>query len=88
METQKLEIKESIEEIINRLEEVRNDAMEVREAREMGVHEDNFANEEADESELLESALFEAESCIDEMTQALMEEIDNLKALSEGIDDL
>ena len=80
------EIKIELEDIISRLEESRNNAMETRESNEMGLQGGDFDFDYVEDAENVESALFEFNSLIDEMIQIMGEEIENLRNIVEKID--
>ena len=90
----KEEIKTDLEEIIGRLEETRNSALDMRESNEMGLqsrdyeadydehHEINYE----EDVESLESAIFELQNFADGIIQFVGEEIENLRSLVEKVD--
>jgi len=80
------EIKIEMEEIVSRLEETRNNALEMRESNEMGLHGSDFNGDYMEDAENVESALFEFGSFIDEIIQIIGEEIENLRNIIEKLD--
>lgn len=89
----KKEMKRDLEEIISRLEEIRNNALDMRESNEMGLqsrdheidYDENYGNYEED-IESLEAAIFEFGNFIDGIIQVMGEEIENLRSLVEKVD--
>jgi hypothetical protein len=80
------EIKIELEDIIGRLEETRNNALEMRNSDEMGMEEKDFDGVYADDLENMESSIFQFESFIDDIIQIIGEEIENLRNLVEKLD--
>lgn len=81
MAIERKDIVDGLEEIIFRLEETRNDALEYRDSSDMGFHDSSFDSETSEMMEHAEAAIFEAGNCIDEMIQIIGEEIDNLRGI-------
>ena len=86
MVTKEKEIKLELEEIIIRLEETRNNALEMRESNEMGLQVNEFNGNYEEDMESVESAFFEFGNFIDEIIQVISEELDNLRNLLERMD--
>ncbi len=88
------EIKTDLEEIINRLEETRNSALDMRESNEMGLqsrdydadYDEHYANNSEEDVESLESSLFELQNLVDGIIQFVGEEIENLRNLVEKVE--
>lgn len=81
MAIEREDIVNGLEEIILRLEETRNDALEFRDSSDMGFHDSGFDSEMSEVMERAEAAFFEAGNCIDELIQVIGEEIDNLRGI-------
>lgn len=73
--------------VISRLEDVRDNAIESLGSRDVGLQDDDLDADVAHDIEGAESAFLVAEQQIDEMTQAMSEEIDNLRSLLEKVEE-
>ena len=90
----KEEIKTDLEEIIGRLEETRNSALDMRESNEMGLqsrdyeadYDEHYEKNFEEDMESLESAIFELQNFADGIIQFVGEEIENLRSLIEKVD--
>ena len=80
------EIKIDLEDIISRLAETRNNALEMRESNEMGLQFGDFESDYEEDMESMEAAIFEFGTFIDEIIQVIGEELDNLRNIVEKID--
>ena len=84
MAMEKEDIVKDLEEVILRLEEARNDAMEFRVSSDMGLDDSGF--ESAEIMERAEAAFFESGNCIDGLIQVIGEEIDNLRGIEANLE--
>ncbi len=86
----KEEIKTDLEEIINRLEETRNNALDMRESNDMGLQSRDYEGEYEErceeDVERMEAAIFAFGNFIDGIIQLMGEEIENLRSLVEKVD--
>ena len=82
----KNDIVKNLEEVVIRLEEARNDALEFRVSNDVGLGESGFDNEVPEMMERAESAFFEAGNCIDGLIQVIGEEIDNLRGIEADLE--
>jgi hypothetical protein len=90
----KEEIKTDLEEIINRLEEIRNSALDMRESHEIGLqsrdyekdYDEHFEENDEEDVESLEAAIFEFGIFVDGIIQLMGEEIEYLRSLVEKVD--
>jgi hypothetical protein len=88
------EIRTDLEEIIGRLEETRNSALDMRESNEVGLqsrdyeadYDEHYENNYEEDVESLESAIFELQNFVDGIIQFVGEEIENLRNLVEKVD--
>jgi hypothetical protein len=74
-----------LEGIISRLEDARDNAIELLGSRDVELQSDDLDADVVHDIEGAESAFLVAEQQIDEMTQVISEEIDNLRSLLERI---
>lgn len=94
MTSRKEEIKTDLEEIISRLEETRNSALDMRESNEMGLqsrdyeegYEEGYEGNYEEDVESMEAVIFEFGGFIDGLIQLMGEEIENLRSLIEKVD--
>ena len=70
-----------LEAIISSLEDARDNAIELLSSQDVGLQGDDLDAHVAHDIEGAESAFLVAEQQIEEMTQAVSEEIDNLRSL-------
>lgn len=87
MAIKKKEVVKILEDIINRLDEVMTDSLIISDHDEVGYKAVDFDNDMDDETDPIETALLIAENRINEVTQALSEEIDNMRRLLERIEE-
>lgn len=76
-----------IEGIIDRLEEARSKTLMIRDLGEMDLQSSSLDSEIDEEAEGMEAALLIAENKMDEVEQAIGEEIDNLRSILESIEE-
>lgn len=81
------ELAGELEGIIDRLEEARSKTLMIRDLSEMDLQNTSLDSEIAEEIEGMEAALLIAENKMDEVEQALGEEIDNLRIILESIEE-
>lgn len=86
MAMEKGDIVRDLEEVVLRLEEARNDAMEFRVSNDMGLSDSSFESEVPEMLERTEAAFFEAGNCIDGLIQVIGEEIDNLRGIEADLE--
>ena len=76
-----------LEGVISRLEDVRDNAIELLGSRDVELQSDDLDADVAHDIEGAESAFLVAEQQIDELTQVMSGEIDNLRSLLERIEE-
>ena len=81
------ELAVEIEGIIDRLEEARSKTIMIRDLDEMDLESSGLDSEIDEEAEGMEAALLIAGNKMDEVEQAIGEEIDNLRSLLESIEE-
>jgi len=74
-----------LEGVISRLEDARDNAIDLLGSRDVELQSDDLDADVAHDIEGAESAFLVAEQQIDEMTQMMSEEIDNLRSVLEKI---
>lgn len=87
MVLKKNRISMELEGVISRLEDARDNAIELLGSRGVEFQSDDLDADVAHDIEGAESAFLVAEQQIGGMTQVMSEEIDNLRSLLEGIEE-
>ena len=77
----------ALEEIIDRLDEARSDALITRDADSLDLEALELSGDMSANADSIENAVLEYEGRIDELTQVLGEEIDNLRRLLENMEE-
>jgi hypothetical protein len=77
----------ALEEIIDRLDEARSDALITRDADSLDLEAIELDDDMSANADSIENAVLEYEGRIDELTQVLGEEIDNLRRLLENMEE-
>jgi hypothetical protein len=77
----------ALEEIIDRLDEARSDALITRDADSLDLEALELSDDMSANADSIENAVLEYEGRIDELTQVLGEEIDNLRRLLENMEE-
>ena len=83
MTVNKSDLSKRLEESINRLEEARSNILIIMESTDVDINSGGFDSDMED----IEGSLFETLSHIEEVAQVIGEEVDNLRAILENIED-
>jgi hypothetical protein len=79
------DIVKDLEDVILRLEEARDDALEFRDSSDMGLDNSGFESDMPEVMEHAEAAFFGSNNCIDGLIQVIGEEIDNLRGIEANL---